>query len=87
MVTDTSELLDKLNDPSATFDVQEVRALMDYSEQKAAKDIYLNTKLATVMQNSKQTKEIVDSCMQQLLDLWDSTPTVPTLIEVTNEQA
>lgn len=87
MVTNINELLNKLDDPSATFDVQEVRALMDYAEQKASKDIYLNAKLATVMQNSKQTKEIVDSCMQQLLNLWDSTPTVPTLVEVTNEQA
>lgn len=87
MVTDINELLNKLDEPGAIFDVQEVRTLMDYSEQKASKDIYLNAKLAAVMQNSKQTKEIVDSCMQRLLDLWDSTPTVPTLIEVTNEQA
>lgn len=87
MVTGVSELLEKLSDPNATFDVQEVRTLMEYSEQKASKDIYLNTKLATVMQNSERTKETVDRCMQQLLDLWDSTPTVPTLIEVTNEQA
>lgn len=87
MATQVAPLLTRLEDPNETFSTQEVQELMSYAEQRAANDIYLTSKLATVMQTSVATQAIVNNAMQQLISMWDTTPIEPTLIEVSHEQA
>lgn len=87
MVTEIDALRTRLEDPTETFTVAEVTALIEWAERHALTDAYQQARIATIMQESVAIRESTELAMQQLIAMWDATPVVPTLLEVPYEQA
>lgn len=86
-MTDIDALLLRMEDPSETFTVAEVQSLIDWTTERVSTSQYQSARVATIMQESVETKALVHGAMQQLLDLWDTTPMTPELMEVSHGQA
>ena len=85
MVTDITELDERLKDDAATFTSEEVRALLDWHIRAELKNDYQVQRVASVMQQAVATTELVNDSMKQLLALWDTGDTRPDLVVVTDD--
>lgn len=85
MVTDITELNERLKDDTATFTSDEVRILLDWHIRAELKNDYQVQRVASVMQQAVVTTELVNASMQQLLALWDTGAARPDLEVVTDD--
>lgn len=67
-----TELLERMSNPTEgeTFTPDEVQQLIDYHVTRALNDAYTQSRIATAMQEAKQTTTLVSDAMQRLIDLW-----------------
>lgn len=86
MVTDIDELQQRLEDPEAIFTSDEVKTLLDWRIRQELANDYQIQRVASALQQSVISAETVNASMQQLKELWDTSPMVPTLQVVTYEQ-
>ena len=86
MVTDIDELNERLEDPTATFTSEEVQALIDWNVQNALRSDYQTQRVQDALTQSAAEAAHANEAMDQLLQLWDPSPMVPTLEVVTSEQ-
>ena len=86
MASALDELMTRMEDPQATFTTDEVQTLIDWYVQKACTDEYQTAKVATAMQQAAAVSDYARSAMDQLLNLWDPRPMVPTLQVVSDGQ-
>lgn len=86
MAIDIDELNERLNDPTATFTSEEAQALIDWSVNRALKSDYQTQRVQDALTQSAAETEYANAAMDQLLQLWDPSPMVPTLEVVTSEQ-
>lgn len=84
-MTDIDELNARLQDPTATFTSEEVQALIDWSVQNALRSDYQTQRVQDALTQSAAEAAHANAAMDQLLQLWDPSPMVPTLEVVTNE--
>lgn len=87
MVIDIDELNERMKDPTATFTPDEVQALIDWNVNSALKSDYQTQRVQDALAQSAAEAAYANAAMDQLLQLWDSSPMVPTLEVVTDEQA
>lgn len=86
MVTDIDELQQRLEVPEATFTSEEVKTLLDWRIRQELSNDYQTQRVASALQQSVISTEQVIAAMQQIKDMWDNSPMVPTLQVVTYEQ-
>ena len=86
MAIDIDELNERLEDPTATFTSEEAQALIDWKVQRALKSDYQTQRVQDALTQSAAEAAHANAAMDQLLQLWDPSPMVPTLEVVTNEQ-
>lgn len=87
MVIDIDELNERMKDPTATFTPDEVQALIDWNVNSALKSDYQTQRVQDALAQSAAEAAHANAAMDQLLQLWDSSPMVPTLEVVTDEQS
>lgn len=87
MVIDIDELNERMKDPTATFTPDEVQALIDWNVKSALKSDYQTQRVQDALAQSAAEAAYANAAMDQLLQRWDSSPMVPTLEVVTDEQA
>ena len=85
MVIDIDELNERLEDPTATFTSEEAQALIDWKVQRALKSDYQTQRVQDALAQSAAEAAHANAAMDQLVQLWDSSPMVPTLEVVTSE--
>lgn len=84
-MTDIDELNERLEDPTATFTSEEVQALIDWNVQNALRSDYQTQRVLDALTQSAAESAHANAAMDQLLQLWDASPMVPTLEVVTSE--
>ena len=85
MAIDIDELNERLEDPTATFTSEEAKALIDWKVQRALKSDYQTQRVQDALNQSAAEAAHANAAMDQLLQLWDASPMVPTLEVVTSE--
>lgn len=85
MVIDIDELNERMKDPTATFTPDEVQALIDWNVNSALKSDYQTQRVQDALAQSAAEAAYANAAMDQLLQLWDSSPMLPTLEVVTSE--
>ena len=85
MAIDIDELNERLEDPTATFTSEEAHALIDWNVQRALKSDYQTQRVQDALTQSAAEAAHANAAMDQLLQLWDPSPMVPTLEVVTSE--
>lgn len=85
MAIDIDELNERLKDPTATFTSEEAQALIDWKVQRALKSDYQTQRVQDALTQSAAEAAHANAAMDQLLQLWDASPMVPTLEVVTSE--
>lgn len=85
MAIDIDELNERLEDPTATFTSEEAQALIDWKVQRALKSDYQTQRVQDALTQSAAEAAHANAAMDQLLQLWDQSPMVPTLEVVTSE--
>lgn len=84
MVTMIDDLKKRLEDDSATFTAQEVRALVDWSITHAATDAYNQARIASSLQHAQEMQEFSKGIIEDLLNRWE-TNTTPSLQVISYE--
>lgn len=79
MVTDIDELVQRLEDPNATFTSEEVQTLIDWSVQQALNGNYQTERVQDALAQSAAVSAYANAAMDRLVALWDASPMVPTL--------
>ena len=86
MVTDIDELVQRLEDPTATFTSEEAKTLIDWSVQQALNGSYQTERVQDALAQSAAVSAYANAAMDRLVALWDASPMVPTL-EVVDDGA
>lgn len=85
MAIDIDELNERLEDPTATFTSEEAQTLIDWKVQRALKSDYQTQRVQDALAQSAAEAAHANAAMDQLLQLWDPSPMVPTLEVMTSE--
>lgn len=87
MAGNIDALLARLEDPTEVFTCDEVKSLIDCKVQQALSNDYQLQRVASALQQSVQSTELVSAAAQQLVSLWNNASMVPTLnLVVFNEE-
>lgn len=79
MVTDIDELTQRLEDPTATFTSEEVKALIDWNVQQALNGSYQTERVQDALAQSAAVSAYANQAMDTLVALWNASPMVPSL--------
>lgn len=85
MAVDIDNIRQRLQDPDETFTTEEVNAFVAWEVERATSSSYQLERIAYANAQTDETNARVTQAMQDLLALWDPSPTQPTLEVISYE--